>query len=240
MISMKNNEYERICELLKSMGRSDLISQRMLLRSFDEVYKIITMPEWEEEKFQGLLTSNIWNSNYEEIKKIITMPEWEDKKFQGLLTSNIWKSNYEEIKKIITMPEWEEEKFQGLLTSTIWNSNYQDIMKKIYLPYWKENKYLQLLVPSIFSISIKSIEEGIKLLKQYDIDMYITNRCLRLKTDFLKKLIDYLIENNIDLVTLNRRTNEYGLNPILSCEKGQLKKKYNIDVEKIEKGGFSK
>ena len=210
MISMKNNEYERICELLKSMGRSDLISQQMLLRSFDEVYKIITMPEWEEEKFQGLLTSNIWNSNYYNIKRIITMPEWEDKKFQKLLTSTIWKSNY------------------------------QDIMKKIYLPYWKENKYLQLLVPSIFSISIKSIEEGIKLLKQYDIDMYITNKCLRLKTDFLKKLIDYLIENNIDLVTLNRRTNEYGLNPILSCEKGQLMQRFNIDVEKIEKGGFSK
>ena len=210
MISMKNNEYERICELLKSMGRSDLISQRMLLRSFDEVYKIITMPEWEEEKFQGLLTSTIWQSNYQDIKKIITMPEWE------------------------------EEKFQGLLTSNIWNSNYQDIMKKIYLPYWKENKYLQLLVPSIFSTSIKNIEKGIKLLKQYDIDMYITNRCLRLKTDFLKKLIDYLIENNIDLVTLNRRTNEYGLNPILSCEKGQLMQRFNIDVEKIEKGGFSK
>ena len=180
MISMKNNEYEKIYELLKSIGRLDLISQQMLTRSFDEVYKIISIPEWKEEKFQGLLTSNIWNSNY------------------------------------------------------------QDIMKKIYLPYWKENKYLQLLVPSIFSTSIKNIEKGIKLLKQYDIDMYITNRCLRLKTDFLKKLIDYLIENNIDLVTLNRRTNEYGLNPILSCEKGQLMQRFNIDVEKIEKGGFSK
>ena len=46
--------------------------------------------------------------------------------------------------------------------------------------------------------------------------------------------------NDIDLITFNQRTQQYGLNPILSCEKGQLKKKYNIDVDIMEKGGFSK
>ena len=237
---MKEYEYEKIYELLKFFNRLDLASQLMLKRSFNEIESILLMSEWEDKKFQGLLTSNIWYSNYEDIKKIITMPEWEDKKFQGLLTSNIWTSNYEDIRKIITMPEWEDKKFQGLLTSTIWNSNYEDIMKKIYLPYWKDNKYLQLLVPSIFSISINNIEKGITLLKQYNIDQYVTNKCLRLKTEFLGNLLEYLVANDIDLITFNQRTQQYGLNPILSCEKGQLKKKYNIDVDIIEKGGFSK
>ena len=168
------------------------------------------------------------------------MPEWEDSKYQGLLTSTIWNSNYEEIKKIITMPEWGDSKYQGLLKPTIWNSNYEAVKKKIYMPYWKENKYLQLLVPSIFSISTDKIENGIEVLREYNIDQYVTNRCLRLKTDFLKKLIEYLVANDIDLVTFNPATQQEGLNPILSCEKGQLKKKYNIDVGKIEKGTFSK
>lgn len=47
------------------------------------------MPEWNEERFQGLLTSNIWNSNYETIQKVLQMPEWNEERFQGLLTSTI-------------------------------------------------------------------------------------------------------------------------------------------------------
>lgn len=237
---MNNSEFEYIYELLSSIKRLDLVSNLMLQRSGDEIKRILMLPEWKEEKFQSLLTSNIWESNYENIKKIMAMPEWEEEKFQVLLTSTIWSSNYEDIKKIMAMPEWKEEKFQGLLTSTIWNSNYEEIKKKIYLPYWKEDKYLQLLVPSIFSISVQNIENGIELLKRYNIDQYITNKCLRLKTSFLQKLIEYLIANNIDLVTINSKTCKYGLNPILNCEKGQLNKKYNIEPNMIEKSRYLK
>ena len=116
----------------------------------------------------------------------------------------------------------------------------QEIKKKLYLPYWKENKYLQLLVPSIFALSIKNIINGIEVLKEYDIDRYVTISCLRWRTDFLKKLLEFLVLNNINLVTFNQRTQCYGLNPILSCEKRQLKKRYNIDVNDIEKGVFLK
>ena len=168
------------------------------------------------------------------------MPEWDDPKFRGLLTSNIWKKNYDNIIKVLSMPEWNDPRFQGLLTSTIWNSNYDDIKKKLYLPYWKENKYLQLLLPSIFSVSIKNIEKGIALLKQYGVDQHITNKCLRFKTEDLEKLLEYLVTNGIDLITFNQKTQQYGLNQILSCDKGQLKKKYNIDLDRVEKGGFYK
>lgn len=175
---MKEYEYEKNIAFLQSINKLDLVSQLMLRRSIDEIKKILAMPEWEEPKFQGLLTSNIWKSNYEEIRK------------------------------------------------------------KIYLPYWNENKYLQLLVPSIFSISINNIVNGIEILKEYGIDNYVTNKCLRHKTDFLRNLLEFLVSNNIELVTHNQRTQQQGLNPILSCEKGQLKKKFNIDVDKIEKGTF--
>lgn len=177
------------------------------------------------------------------------MKEYESQKIYELLKSinrldlisqSLFRRSLNEIEKIINMPEWKNPKYEKLLTSNIWQSNYEEIQKKLNLPYWKEKKYLHLLVPSIFSLSIKNIEDGIELLKQYNLDQYVTNKCLRLKTDFLRNLIDYLIANNIELVTFNKRTQQYGLNQILSCEKGQLKKKYNIDVNKIEKGGFSR
>ena len=53
-------------------------------------------------------------------------------------------------------------------------------------------------------------------------------------------MLKYIVDNDMDLVTFNRRTQSYGLNQILSCEKGELKKKYNIDLDAIEKGSFSK
>ena len=163
------------------------------------------------------------------------MKEWNDTKFSGLLTSNIWQSNYEDIKNILKMKEWDDTKFSSLLTSNIWNSNYEDILKKLYLPYWNEKKYHHLLVPSIFATSVANIDAGIKLLKKYGIDEYITNRCLIKKTTTLEALIEYLINNNIDLITINGKTRKLGLNPILSCDNGQLKKKYGIDIASIEK-----
>ena len=61
-----------------------------------------------------------------------------------------------------------------------------------------------------------------------------------MKTDSLKRLIEYLVANDIPLVTFNQRTQRYGLNQMLSCEKKQLKEKYNIDIDRVGKGGFSK
>ena len=86
---MNNNEYQQILELLKSMNRLDLVTKQISNRSFEEIKKILLMPEWKEDRFKKLLTLNIWNSNYEEIKKILLMPEWESEKYKNLLTSTI-------------------------------------------------------------------------------------------------------------------------------------------------------
>ena len=203
---MNNEEHKKVIELLKSINRIDLYCDFIINRSYDYVVKVLKMPEWKDPKFSGLLTANIWQSNYEDINKILKMPEWKDPKFSGLLTSNIWKSNYENINKIINMP------------------------------YWKEQKYQHLLVPSIFSISISKIEKGIELFKKYDIDEYITNRCLRHKMSNLENLINYLVENDLPLLETTEE-GKYKLNSVLSCEKGQLKKKFGIDIDNLEKKG---
>jgi len=147
----------------------------------------------------------------------------------------MFQKNLKGVKKILDMPEWNQGKFQGLLTPNIWKNNYESVVKKLYLPYLKEKKYEHLLVPSIFSIPVSKIENGIDLLKKYNIDAYITIRCLRFETTTLEGLIEYLINNNIDLIVSDELTGKLRLNPILSCEKVLLKKRFGIDIEDIEK-----
>jgi len=71
---MKKNEKDMIDELL--IGKSFLKSDMIYKRGYAFVKNILKMPEWDNPKFQGLLTSNIWNSNEEEVKKILEITEW--------------------------------------------------------------------------------------------------------------------------------------------------------------------
>ena len=185
------------------------------------------MPEWNEEKFQGLLTSTIWISNYETIQKVLQMPEWNEEKFQGLLTANIWNSNYETIQKILQMPEWNEERFQGLLTSTIWSSNYENIVEKLHLSIWNNPKYKKLLTPTVFAIKTSNILSNIQIFEEYSIEDYITTNSLRKNPIELRNLLKYLVDNNIDLVV------DYKLNKIITATKKQMKEKYGIDMNMI-------
>ena len=150
--------------------REFLKCELLYRRNIGEVKAILEMPQWEDEKFKGLLTSNIWSSNLAEVKAILEMPQWEDKKFKGLLTSNIWKSNSTEVKAILEMPELKNE------------------------------RYSHLLQPSIFNISIKNIRPTIDLFKEYGIDAYISNRTLRRNVIIQRKLLKYMKEHNIPFV----------------------------------------
>ena len=127
-----------------------------------------------------------------------------------------------------------------LIAKPLTNRSFDEVKNILEMPEWKDEEFKSLLTPTIFPISTKNIINGIELLKEYGIDQYVTNNCLRFKTEFLKNLLDYLVDNNIDLVTYNHKTGKYSLNPILTTAKCQLKKKYNIDVELIEKGSFKK
>lgn len=54
---MVQDKKEKIDELIGN--RDNLKSDLLYKRSLEEIKKILEMPEWKEDKFQGLLTSNI-------------------------------------------------------------------------------------------------------------------------------------------------------------------------------------
>ena len=195
---MNNTEKDLILSLLK--GNEYLINDKLFLRSYNEVQKVLQMPEWKKEMFQDLLTSNIWQSNYETVQKVLQMPEWK------------------------------EEKFQGLLTSTIWISNFENTKEKLHLPIWDNPKYEKLLTPTIFSIKIDNLLKNIQIFEEYGIEDYITTNSLRKNPIELSTLLKYLVNNNIDLVVdhkLNKIVNvtkkqlkeKYGIDMNMIMEK---------------------
>ena len=62
------------------------------------------------------------------------------------------------------------------------------------------DKYKYILISSIFNVNLKNAYEMIKFSKEHCIDEYINNRCLRRKVSIIKKVLDYLIRKNIDLI----------------------------------------
>lgn len=137
------------------------------------------------------------------------------------------------------LPEWQEEQYQGLLTSNIWKSNVQEIKKVLSIPELKQAAYTHLLSPSIFSVSIKNIIPSIKLFEEYGIGQFITNRCLRRNVKLQKQLLEYLVNNNIDLV-VEKKAGGYSINPILNASNTELKKKYDIDIKNLTSKGAKK
>ena len=84
-VEYKNmNKDEKIIEINKLIGNRDFLNCELLYkRNLSEVKAILEMPEWEDEKFQGLLTSNIWQSNSSEIKAILEIQNGKMKSFKA-------------------------------------------------------------------------------------------------------------------------------------------------------------
>lgn len=61
------------------------------------------------------------------------MNEWNDSRFQPLLTSSIWLSKYKSIKKKLNLSYFQDEKYQHLLTPTIFVIPIQNIVDNIQL-----------------------------------------------------------------------------------------------------------
>lgn len=61
------------------------------------------------------------------------MPEWENPKYQLLLTATIWKSNYQTIKGILSMEKLQEKDYNHLLCPSIFNVNPKNIIPSIEL-----------------------------------------------------------------------------------------------------------
>lgn len=126
------------------------------------------------------------------------------------------------------MEEWTKDEFRDLLTSNIWNSNYENIKEKLHLDCWKNPLYEHLLTPTIFSIKSEQITRNIEIFEYYKIENFITKSSIRINSEILVTLIEYLIENEISLVVDDK------LNPILNtCEKRKLKERYGIDIKHL-------
>ena len=212
---------------LKKRNLEHLKCDYLYLCSYNTVLEILDLPYWRDPKFQGLLTSNIWNSNAKEIQTILSLEEWKDPKFQGLLTSSIWASNAKEIQTILSLEEWKDPKFQELLTSNIWSSNAKDIQIKLFLPYWNDKKYIKLLTPTIFTITQKRIADAIEVAENFSIEEWITTSFLRKSKIQLLALIHYLQDNQMPLI-MNEK-----LHPVFSVAPSVLKKKYHIDLKQL-------
>lgn len=95
---------EKIIEIDKIIGKRDFLKCELLYqRDLLEIKTILEMPEWKDKKFQGLLTSTIWNSNSSEVKNILEMPEWEDEKYSHLLSPSIFRISIKNIRHTIEL-----------------------------------------------------------------------------------------------------------------------------------------
>lgn len=75
---------------LKKRNLEYLICDYLYLLSYSSVIEILDLPCWNNPKFQGLLTSSIWNSTAKSVQQKLSLPYWNDKKYIKLLTPSIF------------------------------------------------------------------------------------------------------------------------------------------------------
>ena len=227
--------YEDVKKILSMKEWEDekfesLLTPNIWHSNYQEIKKILGMPEWNNKKFEVLLTSNIWKSNYESIRNILSMEEWNDKKFEVLLTSNIWTSNYKTVQNVLRMKEWNDKRFEHLLTSNIWKGNYENIKNILHMEEWEESKYKNLLTSSILILSPNKIRASINLATKLNIEDYIGVNFIRKSLKQVYAIAMYLNNLKIPLVGENGK-----LNPFFVYETTVLKKRYNIDLKELVK-----
>lgn len=229
---LQDYEIEKIRLRCKELNVSfnNIVGVVMSRSSYKKIMDILSLKEWNEAKFQPLLTSTIWQSNYDNIKKILSMEEWNDSKFQPLLTSSIWNSNYGEIKDILEMKEWNDSKYQPLLTSTIWNSNYENIKNILEMEEWNDSKYAHLLSTSILPLNSNKIRQSIALAHKFNVNGYITVNFMRKPLKQIYAIAAHLEHLKISLITENGK-----LHPFFNYQTTTLKEKYNIDLKILTK-----
>ena len=131
---MNKTEKAEIEKLLKD--RKSLICDKVFEISFQKVKEILGMTEWEDEKFQGLLTSNIWNSSAKDVKKKIHMECWKDERYKHLLKPSIFSVSTRNIEKGIELSE--EYNFSNYITINFLRKNLDD--QRIIIKYMIANK----------------------------------------------------------------------------------------------------
>ena len=228
--TLAHSNIEKIQEIINSnefKAHPELFTSTTLAKSnIEKIQAIINSKEFKEHP--ELFTSEVLaRSNIEKIQEIINSKEYTE--HPELFTSTtLAQSNIEKIQAIINSKEFKEH--PELFTSTVLaHSNIEDIRLLLNLPYWQEEKYKRLLTSIIVAKSksmLKKLPILFKMAEEYGIDEYLTTSYLILSPSQNYALINYLIDNEIPLIT-----EDYKLNSIFGKAPSILKKKYNVDIK---------
>ena len=197
--------------------------------------RILIDKELKKRNLEHLICDYLYLLSYSSVIEILDLPCWNDPKFQGLLTSNIWNSNAKEIQTILSLKEWNNPKFQGLLTSSIWNSTAKSVQQKLSLPYWNDKKYIKLLTPSIFVITQKKIIDAIEAAENFGIENWITIIFLRKSKIQLLALIHYLQDKQIPLIINEKLHPIFSAAPNILKTRYHIDLKSLVEQEKKER-----
>ena len=202
-------------------------SQVLAKSSLKDIQEIIDSSEFKDHP--ELFTSQVLaHASLKDIQEIIQSSEFKD--HPELFTSTVLAhASLKDIQEIIHSSEFKE--YPELFTSTVLaQSSLKDIQSLLELPYWENPKYKILLTSSVVAnskVMIKKLPVLFQLAEAYEI-----NDCLN--TNFLRKspsqnyaLINYLVNNKINLVENGK------LNKVFSYAPGALRKKYNIDINQL-------
>lgn len=167
---MYPEEIIKIKRLLKERNLEHLYCKYLEKRSYESVIEILDLPYWKEKDekgnliYQGLLTSNIWNSNKEQIEEILSLPYWKNPIYQHLLTSSLWAISSKRIIECIEF--FESLGLESFITMSVFKKSKLQILSLI--KHLKENN-LPLIINKklnpIFNVA------PIVLKKKYNIDL---------------------------------------------------------------------
>ena len=158
------NNTEKNLILIQLKGKEYLINDYLFLKSYDEVKKILEMPEWNEERFQGLLTSTIWNSNYENIVEKLHLSIWNNPKYKKLLTPTVFAIKASNILSNIQI--FEEYSIEDYITT---NSLRKNPIELSTLLKYLVNNNIDLVVDYKLNKIITATKKQMK--EKYGIDM---------------------------------------------------------------------
>ena len=195
--------------------------------NIDEIQKIIQSPEFKEHP--ELFTSQtLAHAKLDEIQKIIRSPEF--KEHPEMFTSTtLAHAKLDAIQKIIQSPEFKEHP-ELFSSQTLAHAKLEDIQKLLGMDYWKDERFKDLLTSSIVAKSksmISKLPITIQIAELYSLDRYLSTNFLLASPSQNYAKIQYLKESNLPL-EINGK-----LNPIFGVQPGVLKKKYNIDINKL-------
>lgn len=161
---MNNQEKVLIENYLKEIKREDLTCEALYVRSYAEVKAILQLDYWNDEKFQGLLTPSIWNSNRDSIVKKLNMECFKTDKYNALLTPTIFVISENNITENIKI--FEEYEIENYITTSVIRKDPRDT--KLLIEYMQE-KGIDLIVDNKLNPVLNTTKKNLK--EKYNIDL---------------------------------------------------------------------